>query len=86
MVSATFLFQNSSERVQFFEKIFLLADTNIKVVLEMPFLSLSNADMKFGTEGLIWRRHVITKAIPKVKKVELIDKHEFVKTVQNKNF
>ncbi len=53
MTSARFSLQDSLGRVRFFEKIFLLADTSIEVVLGMPFLALSNADFQFGAEELI---------------------------------
>ncbi len=52
MVTASFLLQDSLERVRFFEETFLLADTSMEVVLGMPFLALSNADFQFGTEKL----------------------------------
>ena len=48
MVSAEFLLQDSLEKVRFFEETFLLANTNMEVVLGMPFLSLSNADFQFN--------------------------------------
>ena len=48
MVSTRFLIQNSLEKVRFFEPTFLLANTSIEVVLEMLFLSLNNADIKFA--------------------------------------
>ncbi len=51
MASASFLLQDSLGRVWFFEEIFLLANTNIEVILEMPFLSLSNADVEFTELG-----------------------------------
>ncbi len=44
MVSAGFLLQNSSEKVQFFERTFLQANTRMEVVLEMFFFFFSNAD------------------------------------------
>ncbi len=47
MVLVVFSLQNSLGRVQFFEKTFLLADISIKMVLKMPFPSLSNTDIKF---------------------------------------
>lgn len=46
-VSAGSLLQNKLWRVQFFEKIFLLADTSMEVVLGMFFFSLSNANLWF---------------------------------------
>lgn len=45
--SASFLFQDSQERVQFFKETFLQADTSMEIVLEMPFLALSNTDVEF---------------------------------------
>ncbi len=48
MASASFSLQDSLGRVQFFEETFLLADTSMEVVLGMPFLSLSNADVEFA--------------------------------------
>ncbi len=44
MVSASFSLQDSLRRDQFFEETFLMADTSMEMVLEMPFLTLSNAD------------------------------------------
>ena len=44
---ASFLLQNSQRRVQFSEKTFLLADTSMKILLKMPFLALSYADVEF---------------------------------------
>ncbi len=52
MVSASFSLQDSLERARFFEETFLLADTRIEVILEIPFLALSNADFHFGAEKL----------------------------------
>ncbi len=48
MISAKFSLQDSLGRVRFFEETFLLADISMEVVLGMPFLSLSNADVEFA--------------------------------------
>ncbi len=78
MTSAEFLLQDSLGRVRFSEEIFLLADTSIEVVLGMPFLTLSNADIEFAKQGkLIWRSYTIAKALPTTSLFELIDKKEF---------
>lgn len=42
---ASFLLQKRLGGIWFFEKIFLLADTSMKIVLGMSFLSFSNADL-----------------------------------------
>ncbi len=78
MASASFLLQNSLRRVRFFEETFLLADTSMEVVLGMPFLSLSNADVKFAEVGkLTWRLSTTVNALPTTSQIELIDKREF---------
>lgn len=43
-----FLLQNSFKKVQFFEKIFLLTNTRIEVILEIVFFFFSNADIIFA--------------------------------------
>lgn len=48
MILIRFLFQDSLKKIRFFEKTFLLTDISIKIVLETPFLSLSNTDIKFA--------------------------------------
>ena len=48
MASARFLIPDSLKRFWFFEKTFLLADTNMEVVLGMSFFSLSNANVEFA--------------------------------------
>lgn len=47
MTSASFWLQDSLEKVRFFEKTFLLANTSMKVVIEKLFLALSNANIEF---------------------------------------
>lgn len=47
MTSASFLLQDSQKRVWFFEKTFLLTNSNIKVVLGMAFLAFINIDIEF---------------------------------------
>ncbi len=86
MVSASFSLLNSLGRIRFFEKSFLLADTSMEMVLGMPFLSLSNADVKFAElEKLIWRLYMVIEALLITNQMELIDKREFAKAVMDKN-
>ena len=47
MVVAVFLVINKANRVRFFEKTFLVADINLKVVFEIPFLILNSTDVDF---------------------------------------
>lgn len=63
----------------FFEKIFLLANTNMQIVLGMFFLSFSNIDIHFDTKEFTKRTYTTTKAIPIARHVEFIDKYKFAK-------
>ncbi len=85
MAIAAFSLQDSLEKVRFFEETFLLAYTSMKVVLGMPFLAISNADIQFGVEKFTWRSYTFAEALPTARRVELIDKHEFAKAALGKN-
>ena len=52
MVIADFQVEDKSDRPRFFQETFLVADTKFKVILEMPFLKISNADIAFGKKTL----------------------------------
>ena len=52
MVLASFQMKDKLGRPQFFQETFLLADLSVKVVLEMPFLTLSNANIQFAQKKL----------------------------------
>ena len=45
IVLASFQVEDKLRRARFFQKTFLLADINMEVVLEMPFLTFSNVDI-----------------------------------------
>lgn len=62
-----------------------MTDFSIEVVLEMFFLFFSNSNCKFGAKTLIWRLYTATKALFIVKKMELINKYEFVEAGLDKN-
>ena len=42
---------------------FLLQDKLGKVVLEMPFLTLSSADIRFAERELVWRTYTAAEAL-----------------------
>lgn len=48
-----FLVQDSLEKVRFFKETFLLANTNMKIVLKILVLFFSNANFQFGKKELI---------------------------------
>ena len=78
MVIAGFQVLDKQGRTRFFQETFLLADTTIKVVLEIPFLTFSNADIQFSEKELTWRSYTAKEALPTTRRVELINKKEFV--------
>ena len=85
MVLASFQVENTFGSARFFQKTFLLADLNIKVVLGMPFLTFSNVDIKFAQKELIWRFYIAAKALLTTKRVEIIDREEFAKAALDKH-
>ena len=52
MIIASFQVENKLGRAQLFQKSFLLAETSMEVVLWMPFLAFSNADIQFAEKEL----------------------------------
>ena len=81
MVLASFQMEDKLERIWFFQETFLLADINMEVVLGMPFLTFSNADIQFVEKELTWKTYTTAKALPTTKRVEFIHKMEFDKVV-----
>ncbi len=47
MIVSTFSVLNKNGKERFFEESFLLADVRPEIVLEMPFLIMSNAQVNF---------------------------------------
>ena len=85
MVIAAFQVIDKLGRARFFQETFLLADTTMEVVLGMPFLTLSNADIQFAEKELTWRTYTTEDALPTTRRVELIDKKEFAKAALDEN-
>ena len=79
IVLASFQVKDKLRKPRFFQETFLLIDLNVKVVLGMPFLTLSNANIQFAQKKLTWRSYTTAKALPTTKRVEIIDRKEFAK-------
>ena len=77
MVVAAFSVTDKANRVRFFEETFLVANVSPEVVLGMPFLTLSGADVDFLDRDLRLRTYTTEKALPTTKRVELVEKKEF---------
>lgn len=46
-----------------------MADTNVKVVFEMPFLTLSKVKVDFAQRKLIWKTYTAIDGMSTIKKV-----------------
>ena len=77
MVVSAFSVIDKANRVRFFEETFFVANVSPKVVLGMPFLTLSGADVDFAGWELRWRTYTTEEALPTTRRVELVDKKEF---------
>ena len=77
MMVAAFSMTDQADRVRFFEKTFLVVNVSPDIVLGMPFLTLSGANVNFLKKELWWRSYTIKEAFPTTKWVELVGKKEF---------
>ena len=82
----SFQVKEKINKALFIQKTFLLADMSVKVVLNMHFLTLSNADVQFVEKELIYKFYTTAKALPTINEIEFINKKEFVKTKLDENF
>ena len=77
MVVTAFSVTDKANRVRFFEETFLVANVSPEVVLGMPFLTLSGADVDFSGRELRWKTYTVEEALPTTRRVELVGKKEF---------
>ena len=67
MVIVGFQVEDKLDRAQFFQELFLLADTNIEVVLGMLCFSFSNKNIQFAKKKLIWKSYTAVEALTTTK-------------------
>ena len=77
IVVSAFSVTDKANRVRFFEETFLVANVSLEVVLGMPFLILSNADVDFLGRELRWRTYITKEALSTTRRIELVGKKEF---------
>ena len=78
MVIADFQVEDKVGKPRFFQETFLVAKIKFEVILEMPFLKISNTDVIFSKETLTWKSYTTNKALPTTEWVQLVDPKEFV--------
>ena len=77
MVVIAFSVTDKANQVRFFEETFLVANVSPEVVVRMPFLTLSGADIDFCGRELWWKTYTAEEALPTTNRVELVGKKEF---------
>ena len=77
MIVAAFAVEDKANQVRFFENIFLLANVSLKVVDEMPFLTLSGADIDFLGRELRCRTYTTDEVLLITRRVKLVGKKKF---------
>ncbi len=78
IVVSTFSVSDKDGKERFFEESFLLADVRPDIVLGIPFLTISNADIDFQARDLQWKSYTTGEVLSTTRWVELIGKKEFV--------
>ena len=69
IVIADFQVEDKTNRPRFFQKTFLVADTKFEVILGMPFLKISNANMSFSKGTFMWKTYTTNKTLPTTEQV-----------------
>ena len=62
-----------------------MADTRMEVILGIPFLTLSSADIRFAERELVWSTYIDAETLPTARRVEIIDKKEFAAAALSKD-
>ena len=81
MVIADCSVKDKLRRVRFFQETLLLANIGLEVVVEMLFLTFNGADIRFVEQKFVQRTYMATEALQTTRRVEIIDKKEFVAVV-----
>ncbi len=83
IVVSTFSMSDKENRERFFKESFLLADVKLDVVLGMPFLTMTNADVDFQARDLQWKFYITRDILSTTRRVKLIRKKKFVVAALN---
>ena len=78
MVISDFQVEDKIGKLRFFEEIFLVTDIKFEVILRMFFLKLSNVDVSFEENTLMWKTYTTSETLSTTEQVQIIDKKEFV--------
>lgn len=85
MVIVAFLVNNKDEKIRFFKKAFLLANVSSDIVLGISFFTLSNANVRFLEQQLLWQAYTIAETLSNTHWIEVIDWKEFTAAALDKD-
>ena len=69
--------------VRFFQETFLLTNIGLEMVQRIFFLTLSKANICFAEWELVWRTYMAAEVLSTTRRVEIIDKKEFLVAATN---
>lgn len=78
IVLANFQFEDKQGKIQFFQKTFLVADTAMKVILKMAFLTFDKVKINFADEKLNQKTYFLDKSLLTTKQMQMIDQKNFM--------
>lgn len=78
MVIAGFLLQDKLGKAQFFKVTFLLVNITKELILRKFFYILSNVNIYFAKEKLVWKSYTTAKSLSTTTKVKLINWKKFL--------
>lgn len=81
MILANFQVEDKFEKTWFFKEIFLIVNTNIKMILNIYFLIFINANVLFTEQKLTWKLYISAKALSTTKYVQIVGLKKFVVVV-----
>lgn len=85
MVITSFQIKDKSKKIRYFQEILLIADNRMDIVFEMPFLTFNNIDIRFAEGDFTWRIYMAKKALPSIKRVQIINLKKFAKAALDPN-
>lgn len=86
MIVSIFSILDKNDRVRFFEESFLLNNVKPDIALRISFPTLSNANLDFKDQNLHRRFYITTEILFIIRKIEPIEKKEFVTFALDSNY
>ena len=78
LVIADFQIEDKGGKFEYFQEIFLVADTKFEVILGISFLKLSNADVLFDKRTLMWKSYITHAVLIITEQVQLSNLQKFI--------